>query len=166
MSLPLRCLVYNKTDSSQVALFSARLSPFAIAHLVDKIGVSSIIITAQTSRSAKEAAETVEKNGHKAVPYIQSVSYESFIEGKHPLYNKVPPNLPIIDELDRNAIIMHSSGSTGLPRPIYHTNGYLLNYAKCHTFTEEDDTSGVCTTTLPLFHVSLPKYPNLDPGRM
>ena len=74
------------------------------------------------------------------------------------MYDNVPPSTPAVDELDRNVIILHSSGSTGLPKPIYHTHGYLLNYAKCHKFEPEEDTSRVCTSTLPLFHVSLPAY--------
>lgn len=143
------------TDLCQVALFSARLSPSAIAHLIHMVEASSIIITSHTSRSAKAAIEIVEKDGLDPVPCIQSAPFESFLETKQPVYDFVPAILPIVDELDRNVIILHSSGSTGLPKPIYHTHGYLLNYAKCHKFGLEDDTSTVCTSTLPLFHVSL-----------
>ena len=154
--------VRGKTDLYQVALFSARLSPSAVAHLVEKIGVSSIIHTSHTSRLAKDAVEGGMRNGHNAVPYIQSAPFESFVGGRQPVYDNVPPILPSIDELDRNVIILHSSGSTGLPKPIYHTHGYLVNYAKCHKFTEKDDTSKVCTSTLPLFHVSLSDSSGLE----
>ncbi|KAL8827908.1 MAG: hypothetical protein Q9191_002897, partial [Dirinaria sp. TL-2023a] len=135
-----------------VALFSARLSPAAIAHLVEKIGVKSMIVTTHTSRSAKEASDIVEKKGLALVSLIESAPFEAFVNDEQPSSDCVPPQAPAIKKLDRNAIILHSSGSTGLPKPIYHAHRYLLNYATCHRFEPGEDTTRVCTSTLPLFH--------------
>ncbi|KAL8766520.1 MAG: hypothetical protein Q9209_006736 [Squamulea sp. 1 TL-2023] len=141
-----------------VALFSARLSPYAIAHLIEKVQISSLVITSHTSRSGKEAINIVESRGYGAVLCVPSAPLEYFVENKQGLHDGVPPVAPVIDEFDRNAIILHSSGSTGLPKPIYHAHKYLLNYATCHKFQLEEDTSQVCTSTLPLFHVGLPVH--------
>lgn len=57
-------------------------------------------------------------------------------------------------EDDRNVLILHSSGTTGLPKPIYLAHRYMLGYATCHEFPETDDQTlrGVTLSTLPLFH--------------
>ena len=89
-----------------------------------------------------------------ALDFTQTQSLAFFLEKEAPFIGRVPPTRPVFDELDRNAIILHSSGSTGLPKPIYHGHKYLLNYAACHTFDENADVSGVSVSTLPLFHVS------------
>lgn len=81
----------------------------------------------------------------------------------------------VVQETDRDVIILHSSGTTGktswnahirviierfglgLPKPIHLAHRYLLGYAACHAspeFTDESCT-GVNVSTLPLFHVSL-----------
>lgn len=137
-----------------MALLSARLSPSAIAHLIEKVNVKSVIISSHTSRSANEASSIVEKNGLDSVSLIQSAPFEFFANDKQPSNGYLHRHTPIY-ELDRNAIILHSSGSTGLPKPIYHAHEYLLNYATCHQFLPGEDTTRVCTSTLPLFHVSL-----------
>jgi acyl-coenzyme A synthetase/AMP-(fatty) acid ligase len=44
----------------------------------------------------------------------------------------------LIQEDDRNVLILHSSGTTGLPKPIYLAHRYLLGYAACHRFAEDE----------------------------
>ena len=61
-------------------------------------------------------------------------------------------------DADRRIIILHSSGTTGLPKPIYLTHRYLLGYAACHEFPEDKDMSGISVSTLPLYHVSALAY--------
>ena len=94
------------------------------------------------------------KSSTDSVSLIQSAPFEFFANDKQPSNGYLHRDTPIY-ELDRNAIILHSSGSTGLPKPIYHAHEYLLNYATCHQFLPGEDTTRVCTSTLPLFHVSL-----------
>jgi acyl-coenzyme A synthetase/AMP-(fatty) acid ligase len=57
------------------------------------------------------------------------------------------------NEKDRNAIILHSSGTTGLPKAIYQSQEYVLGYAANHCLSPEE-AQGVNVSTLPLFHVS------------
>ena len=136
-----------------MALFSARLSPSAIAHLIEQVKVKSVIISSHTSRAANEAVSIVEKKGLDAVSLIQSAPFDTFVNGKQVSNGYLNRHTPSY-ELDTSAIILHSSGSTGLPKPIYHAHEYLLNYATCHCFLPGEDTTHVCTSTLPLFHVS------------
>lgn len=48
----------------------------------------------------------------------------------------------------------------GLPKPIPLAHRYLLGYAACHLFQEDDDKSigHLNLSTLPLFHVFHPKH--------
>ncbi len=59
---------------------------------------------------------------------------------------------PVVNEKNRNAIILHSSGTTGLPKPIYMAHRYLLGYAACHEFDPAENTTWVNMSTLPLYH--------------
>jgi acyl-coenzyme A synthetase/AMP-(fatty) acid ligase len=58
-----------------------------------------------------------------------------------------------VDEQDRNVLILHSSGTTGLPKAIFQPHKYLLGYACCHIRTDEEDMAALNMSTLPLYHV-------------
>ena len=137
----------------QVALLSARLSPAAIAHLAERVKFKRIIITSHTSRAAKAAVEIPSSTSDTSIECFQAASIETLLSVKATLCEEAPPAFNVINELDRNTIILHSSGSTGLPKPIHQTHKYILNYAACHRFSPDEDVSGLCTSTLPLFHV-------------
>jgi acyl-coenzyme A synthetase/AMP-(fatty) acid ligase len=59
-----------------------------------------------------------------------------------------------ISDDDRNVFILHSSGTTGLPKSICCSHRYLLGYSTCHDFPVESEAQGMNITTLPLYHVS------------
>ncbi|KAI0859411.1 hypothetical protein F4860DRAFT_526018 [Xylaria cubensis] len=52
----------------------------------------------------------------------------------------------------RTALILHSSGTTGLPKPIFLPHRYLLGYAACHQFAHDEETNWVNLSTLPMYH--------------
>ncbi|XXH03672.1 hypothetical protein Hte_010077 [Hypoxylon texense] len=56
------------------------------------------------------------------------------------------------DGTDVGSVILHSSGTTGLPKPILLTQRYLLGYAACHQFAPEEYIDWVSLSTLPLYH--------------
>lgn len=51
-------------------------------------------------------------------------------------------------------LILHSSGTTGLPKPIQLAHRYLLGYAACHQLEPSQCTGRINISTLPMFHVS------------
>lgn len=57
-------------------------------------------------------------------------------------------------EKDRNVLILHSSGTTGLPKPIYQSHKWLLSFTTCHEFSGDEEARSLCLSTLPLYHVS------------
>lgn len=61
-----------------------------------------------------------------------------------------------IGESDRSALILHSSGTTGLPKPIYTSHRQTLTFATCHELPTDGRDLGVCLTTLPFYHVRSP----------
>ena len=54
---------------------------------------------------------------------------------------------------DRCILMLHSSGSTGLPKLIRCSHRYLLSFASCHSFDQDLDFRGPNVSILPLFHV-------------
>lgn len=60
----------------------------------------------------------------------------------------------LVRDDDTNVIILHSSGTTGMPKPISLAHRYILGYATCHEFPINEDESrrGLNLSTLPLFH--------------
>lgn len=61
--------------------------------------------------------------------------------------------LHYVSEEDRDVLILHSSGTTGLPKPIYTSHRHYLGFALCHQFQGEDEMRALTLSTSPLFHV-------------
>ncbi|KAL6719407.1 hypothetical protein ACLMJK_003647 [Lecanora helva] len=82
-----------------------------------------------------------------------SQAFEFFISDNRPDPNTsiCHPNHYIADT-DRRVLILHSSGSTGMPKPIYSSHRYLLGFTACHNFVDLADAQASNLSTLPLFH--------------
>lgn len=59
----------------------------------------------------------------------------------------------------RDALVLHSSGTTGLPKPSWCSHHYLLGKALCHAFPPGPATERICVSTLPLYHVESEFHP-------
>lgn len=135
-------------------LLSARLTPAAIAHLLKVTSAGAVLASARCARSAADALCSYGA-GEAAPTVLEPLSYGRFLDDADPLgwaALEVPPTYAAVDEMDRNVLILHSSGTTGLPKPICHPHKYLLGYANCHEFGPADTVNGVNCSTLPLFH--------------
>ncbi|KAI9485924.1 MAG: hypothetical protein EXX96DRAFT_592819 [Benjaminiella poitrasii] len=137
---------------------SPRNSEAADVNLLQKTECKLLIANVKYEKLAKEAVAQVP--GVKLI-IIQPLDIETI--AKEPLnadYKKIL-NLQFSDhDIEKDALIIHSSGSTAFPKPIYLTNRYLFNMLKpFHLLT--DDKKGIPQLTqndrmlslAPLFHI-------------
>ncbi|KAG5644326.1 putative NRPS-like protein biosynthetic cluster [Asterophora parasitica] len=134
-----------------VLLLSARLTPVAIAHLLKQTKPSSILISSHVARASKEALELLQSEDIVIPAFVDALGYEALLEPREGEEVQIPPAYtPSREDLD--ALIMHSSGTTGLPKPIPHGSTYPLIYAACHRLPEQLDPFRFNVSTLPLYH--------------
>lgn len=139
-------------------LLSARLSPLAIENLIKTTHCSAILASPRLARSCEAAVQPGNSGSSPTAVIYERKPYEVFLSQRK---NSAAPNSEATvcyahyhaNEKDRNAIILHSSGTTGLPKAIYQSQEYVLGYAANHCLSPEE-ASGVNVSTLPLFHVS------------
>ncbi|KAL4994640.1 hypothetical protein BDV10DRAFT_188841 [Aspergillus recurvatus] len=131
-----------------VLLLSARLSATAVQSLLQRTSAAAIIVSGRLEATAREAAEALPAGVHSPLPFeaLLSTNEDSGDSGSisHPYH--------YIDESDRDVLILHSSGTTGLPKPIYVSHRHLLSFVNCHRLGLETEAQGVNVSTLPLYH--------------
>ncbi|KAK5628286.1 hypothetical protein RRF57_004001 [Xylaria bambusicola] len=125
-------------------LLSARLSATAIRHLLQKTSAGVLLTSPRQWSSLSEAQR------HEIGELVD-------VQFSYPYDLNLRPHsagftlAPVLDQFC-GALILHSSGTTGLPKPIPHPQRYLLSFAACHEFSAEADVSGLSVSTLPLYH--------------
>jgi acyl-coenzyme A synthetase/AMP-(fatty) acid ligase len=154
------------TYSIQVLQISARLTPVAILHLLKSTNPSAVLISSQVSHAIHETIKLYEQEQPEDFIYpkiVESVGYESFLRPTGAIAGyPAPPKCAKFDSSDTSAFIMHSSGTTGLPKPIGHSQLYPLLYPACHRIPEQSEPFNYQVTTLPLYHVRI--YPASPAG--
>lgn len=154
-------------------MLSARLSTVAVDHLVNTIRAQAIIMSPRMANVL--GSQQPAKNGAPGTPASAPAASETTIHiiarpfqddlrgaGDEISNGRVshaeqkitvcPPGH--FDERGRDALILHSSGTTGLPKAIFQSHKYLLGYAHSHIRTDEEDVGTLNMSTLPLYHVS------------
>ncbi|KAA6412420.1 MAG: NRPS-like enzyme [Lasallia pustulata] len=137
-----------------VLLLSARLSPAAISHLLLKTAAKAIIVSPRLRATVTEALSLYGLSNNPPALYIQH-PYETFLSSENSgilLEDNICGPNHFISEDDRNVLILHSSGTTGLPKPIYTSHRHLLGFTACHDFQNEDEAHSLSLSTLPLYH--------------
>ncbi|PTB42567.1 hypothetical protein M441DRAFT_137694 [Trichoderma asperellum CBS 433.97] len=126
-------------------VLSARLSPEAIFHLLKSTEASSLIISQRIAQATKGAFGSVKLiDIHVGQPYS---SFYDVAEDKRVKREAVYP-----DNVDANILLLHSSGTTGLPKPIALTHRQLVFSVSHGDFDTEEEAQGIVISTLPLFH--------------
>ncbi|KAL4973660.1 hypothetical protein BDW66DRAFT_153612 [Aspergillus desertorum] len=130
-----------------VLLLSARLSASAIHSLLQRTSAAAIIVSGRLEAAAREAAQALPATIHSPLPFEAFLSVGTDEDSGsicHPYH--------YIDESDRDVLILHSSGTTGLPKPIYVSHRHLLSFVNCHRLDLESEAQGTNVSTLPLYH--------------
>ncbi|KAL9599306.1 MAG: hypothetical protein Q9219_003933 [cf. Caloplaca sp. 3 TL-2023] len=136
-----------------VVLISKRLNSHAVAHLLSKTGATVIICSSRTEAQVSDALkllqdETKTPKVMTAVPYLELMTQkvsERCLTYRDSLIKSSVDDTP-------NALYLHSSGTTGLPKPIALAHRYLLTYAACHRLKEHEAEGRLNVSTLPLYH--------------
>ena len=96
---------------------SARLSPQAVVHLVRKTDAQAVLVSPQLDSLVEESKDlfaSTESEG-AGPSWHQVPSYLEFVDPASKLDTSiVPPPPPYFSHTDRNVVILHSSGTTGV----------------------------------------------------
>ncbi|EDQ98476.1 uncharacterized protein LACBIDRAFT_256821 [Laccaria bicolor S238N-H82] len=139
-------------------LLSARLSPTSIAHLIKETSPTSILMSSQTLLVASKALSFLPPTSRFLPPrLVTPPPYSIFLlpgslTPDSPRPPAVPPPFENHLPTDLDALTLHSSGTAGLPKAIYHSHAFLLRlFASAHRF-EEKVGEGYSIVTSPLYH--------------
>lgn len=135
-------------------MLSIRLSPAAISHLLESTSVRAIITSQRTRVTAENALKSPQFRQQKGLQLIPSSSFQQLVQLSPLVESKPLKCLKLPDH--EGAIILHSSGTTGLPKPIFLAHRYLLGYAACHRLEPSQCLGKRNVSTLPMYHVSNP----------
>ena len=127
-------------------LLSVNNSVAAVAHLCKQTKSHHLIFGTRYESTAREAQELLKKEGYDLV-LVPEIRYPLWGPGgvREASIKPYPARLTPADEAKRTAVLLHSSGSTGFPKPVYITHYGLIANA----------SSSVPQTgfsALPLFH--------------
>ncbi|KAL1798233.1 hypothetical protein ACET3X_002270 [Alternaria dauci] len=138
-----------------VVLLSTRLSPVAISHLMQTTKAQHALVSQRLQPLITEALAVgcAEPDKQCSFEVCIATGYDTFL-GQVPVTSNgliAHPN-HFIAEDDRQILILHSSGTSGLPKPIYCSHKYFLGSANCHSFSSETEAHGLTVSTSPFFH--------------
>ncbi|KAF2205455.1 acetyl-CoA synthetase-like protein [Delitschia confertaspora ATCC 74209] len=127
--------------------------PVAIQHLSATTKAVAIIASERLRSTADTAIGQFEESEARPIVYVQTGLDNLFQEDEDFDYEKsICSPGHYISETDRNVLILHSSGTTGLPKAIYTSHRYMLSFTTCHDLSAENETQRPCLSTLPLYH--------------
>ena len=139
-------------------LLSPRLSPAAAQHLLLETSTRTLIHSARLAYKAKEIPLASDKHNDGQVKFYAANDYHFWFNPANGVrgtdQSVCQPGYDGGDN-DRNVLILHSSGTTGLPKPIYTSHKHLFTFVTCHAFASEESAQRLNLSTLPLYHVRL-----------
>ena len=142
-------------------LLSARLSPPAINRLLSDSNASSILTSPKLARTAKEALSLSDLPLPSLPTLCEVGSYLQFLKPLQvgsdvALKDGICSKYHYVNKNECNVVVLHSSGTTGLPKPMYHAHEFLMRFVGCHEFQIGPESESWNASTLPLYHVWIP----------
>ncbi|KAJ7255805.1 hypothetical protein B0H12DRAFT_1202107 [Mycena haematopus] len=143
---------------------SPRNSPAAVLHLLRKTDCHRLIATRTTLSpllaGLQDELARIDPDFHLSITEVPSIAQIYPKLGSETAdYDFEPyPSHMAVFELDDICLYLHSSGSTGLPKPVAHTHRIIINWASNDTFClvqEMRDTYPYTVAAMPLpsFHL-------------
>ncbi|KAL8850362.1 MAG: hypothetical protein Q9221_004682 [Calogaya cf. arnoldii] len=146
-----------------VVLLSARLCSLSVGHLLKTTGAKSVLVSPRLRSVVTEALTSGGNDEEFRVSEIKicdpAASDVIFASSKDRLDGNIAHTNHYNSETDSDVLVLHSSGSTGLPKPVYCSHRHLLGFACCHDFVSDQIAQGLVISTSPLFHVSIASSP-------
>ncbi|KAH9841056.1 uncharacterized protein C8Q71DRAFT_436612 [Rhodofomes roseus] len=134
---------------------SPRNSPLAVAHLINKVGVSHVLVGREQAMQdlVNEALAilTTRYDAHTLPTLSPMPLFEELFLPE--TAEKAEPPSYVYKGPDALAMVLHSSGSTAFPKPILWTNHRFCQLCLIPWFGERDLTGQVFSLhTMPMFH--------------
>ncbi|KAF1983330.1 acetyl-CoA synthetase-like protein [Aulographum hederae CBS 113979] len=133
---------------------SARLSPTAIGHLLKESGARGVIASDRLHSTAKEGIvlagsmdDSIELHAHKSWDVLLGSDSLPAPDGR-PVYT---PEHFRSDE-EPGVFLLHSSGTTGLPKVQPQTHAFLLQFGTIHALDDPQEAENFNFSMLPLYH--------------
>ncbi|THH14562.1 hypothetical protein EW146_g5781 [Bondarzewia mesenterica] len=132
---------------------SHRNSPAAVAHLLNKMAVSHVIVSPEYTPLVDEALKLLKQDYASASTPTSSrppVFEDLYAPGPDSKFDAVTYQKP---DWETPAMIIHSSGSTAFPKPIVWTHGHVVLMSTIPYYGERDLTGmRMASHSLPMFH--------------
>ncbi|EFR03735.1 L-aminoadipate-semialdehyde dehydrogenase [Nannizzia gypsea CBS 118893] len=138
-------------------LLSERLSDVAAKHLIAAAAASAVVVSTRT----RAALDLLDRDDNvdvdvdqSEIEFLLAPPLDYFLSSADKKSVAAGTTTYELSDDSSGDLVFHSSGTTGLPKPIYLGHRHLLGYAACHEFSPDVDesTTGKTLTTLPLYH--------------
>lgn len=116
-------------------------------HLLKSTGATSFIVSQRLSGPAKGALGALNAAG---IATFVGNPYSTWVEPGADVASKGTFEVPQV--LDDITLLLHSSGTTGLPKPIPISHRMLMFSVSTAGFDTEEEAQGLNVSSLPLFH--------------
>lgn len=131
-------------------LLSPRNSEPALVHLMNKTDTKTLLFT---SRFSKISARVIDELSGTSAQLASEVDIDQILQEDPDIETDLTARASTQNDLKNTALIIHSSGTTGHPKPIYLSNQYLILLIQVYSQFYSGIASPKLLSLAPLFHV-------------